>query len=608
MSEQLSIVFSEPVDETISQENEGGVIEEVVYEALDYQLAKLLQKLNGQDSSTLEKCILEISKHTREGQIFISCSPDQESELLNNTANNVIGKAGDYKPLILENGYLYLNRYFSYQQQLAENISARTKPTKKDDSTTEWLTERLDFYFNNGNSNGNEGEGEGEINWQKLASEQALKQSFLILSGGPGTGKTTTISRILALLIEQHLRQEPKSSSNKFRILLAAPTGKAAIRMLDSLHDAQQKMNLNENIVKLMPTQASTLHKLLGYQPNTVQFKHNRNHPLNADVVLVDEASMIDIALMSKLVEAVPTQAKLILIGDKDQLSSVETGSVFADICEGLEASQNKNRSIVTLQKNWRFSTDSGIGQLAIATNQSDSQQLLKILHDDEKKDCQLLSPSIIEKNQIPNSLIEPWGNYFKALNNPQSSIAEIFEAFNEYRILCALRRGLNGSTIMSERIESAIVKQGFLHTHSQQELNKSWYHGRPVMITQNSYSKSLFNGDTGIALIEDQQVKVYFPDGSDGAYKSFAPVRLPTHETTWAMTIHKSQGSEFNEVALILPHEVMPLLTKQLIYTGITRAKERISIVASESIINAGLKTEVVKATNIAEALRLDS
>ena len=609
MSEQLSINFSsitEEGDKPLEKrgEVEGENTEAVVYEALDYQLAKLLQTQNGQANTTLESCTLEISKHTREGQIFIPCSTNQQSELLGSNAGNakkVVGKAGDYKPLIIDKGYLYLNRYFTYQQQLAKHIFARIKSIEqRDDSSNLWLKERLNFYYDSNKKD--------DINWQKLATKRALKYSFLILSGGPGTGKTTTISRILALLIEQHLYQK---NTNKLRVLLTAPTGKAAIRMLDSLRNAQQKMNLSDAIIEQMPLQASTLHKLLGYQPNKVQFKHNANNPLNADVVIVDESSMIDIALMSKLIAAVPTQAKLILIGDKDQLSSVETGSVFADICAGLAQSKN----LITLQKNWRFSKNSGIGQLSIAANQGDSQQLIRIFHDKEKPDCQLLPPEILDKNQLPNSLLTPWGNYFKVVNNPQSSIAEIFEAFNQYRVLCALRRGLNGSTIMSGRIETEIAKQGFLHTQSQEfrsqyAQNKSWYHGRPIMITQNSYSKSLFNGDTGIMLYRDNELKVYFPNARGGHegkehYKSFSPVRLPSHETTWAMTIHKSQGSEFNQVTLILPNKIMPFLTRQLIYTGVTRAKEQVNLVASEDVLRAGITAETVKATQLDDLIK---
>jgi len=378
--------------------------------------------------------------------------------------------------------------------------------------------------------------------------------------------------------------------------------------MLDAISEAQNKLDLSNEVQAQMPTQASTIHKLLGFIPEKVTFKHNRNNPLNADVVLIDEASMIDIAMMSKLIEAVPAHAKLILIGDKDQLSSVETGSVFADMCEGLEELEGieQSQNLITLQKNYRFKKDSTIGQLALSANTGDSKSLLETLNDPSKPDCNLLAPSTLVGNQIPENLTAPWNNYFKVLNNPQSSIAEIFKAFNQYRILCALRRGLNGSTTLSARIETSLGKKGLIKQRANfgQVQTQNWYHGRPVMITQNSYSKGLFNGDTGITLFREGETKVYFPSGEKGEFKSYAPVRLPAHETTWAMTIHKSQGSEFNQVTLILPHEVMPLLTRQLIYTGITRAKEQVSIVASEAVLNAGVKTEMVRATRMMDLL----
>ncbi len=586
MPEQLSMDFDNPAPASHAEQ------EPILYEALDYQLAELLQSLNGEPNAVLEQCTLEISKHTREGQIAMCCSKDQRKALL---STQVVGEAGDYKPLILDRGCLYLNRYWHYQQQLAGQIQARMAQPAMSETENSGLNKRLDHYFGETNKT--------ETDWQKIAAQRAMQNNFLILSGGPGTGKTTTITRILALLIEQY--QSKNVSEGKLRIALAAPTGKAAIRMLDSIRNEQQTLDLDEQVVQHMPDHASTLHKLLGFIPQSVMFKHNSNNPLNADVVLVDEASMVDIALMSKLVDAVPQDAKLILIGDKDQLASVETGSVFADMCEALADSNN----MVTLQKNWRFAKDSGIGQLAIAANQGDSSRVLGVLNDQGKPECSLLSPDIISENTLPDDLIKPWNNYFDLLNNQDASIAGLFEAFNQYRVLCALRRGLQGSTNMSRRIEDTLFKQGLIRSAKASQPN-AWYHGRPVMITQNSYSKGLFNGDTGITLIDKTgQAKVYFPDTQateEGAYKSIAPVRLPAHETTWAMTIHKSQGSEFDQVTLILPHEVMPLLTRQLVYTGVTRAREKVAVVASEDVLAAGVDANVKQATQIASLLML--
>ena len=589
MPEQLTMDFDEPASPPPEIE------EPIVYEALDYQLAELLQSLNGKPDRVLLHCTLEISKHTREGQIAIVCTAEQQAALL---ATQLVGEAGEYKPLIIDKGYLYLNRYWHYQQQLAGQIQMRVKPQASSNLESNWIKERLDHYFGKQDTS--------EIDWQRLAAQRGLENNFLILSGGPGTGKTTTITRILALLIEHHT--DFSDSENPLRIALAAPTGKAAIRMLDSIRNEQQKLDFGHQVLAQMPNHASTLHKLLGFIPQSVMFKHSHNNLLNADVVLVDEASMVDIALMSKLVDAVPQHAKLILIGDKDQLASVETGSVFADMCEGLAKSKN----LITLQKNWRFAKDSGIGQLAIAANQGDSNKALEIFNDESHPECVLVPLDVISRNQLPADLIMPWKNYFDVLNDKDASITEIFEAFNHYRVLCALRRGLNGSSIMSQRIEEALVKQGLISLRSTARKAQKWYHGRPVMITQNSYSKGLFNGDTGITLMDKTgQAKVWFPDansnkqGTETAFKSFAPVRLPVHETTWAMTIHKSQGSEFDEVALILPHEVMPLLTRQLIYTGVTRARKKLSVVASMDVLVAGVRAEVVKATRIEDILK---
>ncbi len=631
MSEQLSMFggSDDSIKESPDKIESPPVVDSVTeeYEALDKQLAVLMQELNGlkdKDSDlqtaqnkVIKHCTLEISKHTREGQIAIAVSEEDQAVLLQ---TNVGGEAGDYKPLIIDQGYLYLRRYWQYQNQLAKQIRARMTIDQEIDSETlnndtaegsesdSWAKQRLDDFFP-------EDLNDNEINWQRRAVELALKHQFLIVSGGPGTGKTTTITRLLALLIEQHLKSAQKVGgdlSNSFKVLLAAPTGKAAIRMLDSIRDAQTGLGLAEEASALMPSEASTIHKLLGYQHGSVNFKHNRNNPLNADVVLVDEASMIDIALMSKLVEAVPAHAKLILIGDKDQLSSVETGSVFADMYSGLENDDSEH--LVTLKKNWRFAEDSDIGQSAIAANQGDSTKLLSLLKDtdstlENSQGCKLIAPDTLRDAE----LIKPWQTYINVINNEDSSFDEIFQAFNQYRVLCALRRGLNGSVNMSSRIETALAKQNLIHFRRKfTNNNQSWYHGRPIMITQNSYGKGLFNGDTGITLIRDGEVKVFFPsvegglstaDGSN-EYKSFSPVRLPAHEATWAMTIHKSQGSEFNQVVLILPHEEMPLLTRQLIYTGITRAKEQVSIVASEGVLVAGVKSEVVKATRIDKIL----
>ena len=623
MAEQLSMFSGEtPIGSIQDEMPPTELSTEIEYDALDYQLADLMIELNDfkpEDekekksfNKTLRHCTLEISKNTREGKVFKVLSEVQQDILFQ---SSVVGKGGDYQPLIIDSGNLYLNRYWKYQLRLAEQINARTAAKiGLNEDQKRWTEEKLAHYFND--QNFNDQVKSSETNWQKRAAELALENKFLIVSGGPGTGKTTTITRLIALLIEQNLEKSQIEKNTKkvggvfspnLNFLLAAPTGKAAIRMLDSIREVSQTLQsvlgLAENVLTQMPTQAHTIHKLLGFKPNSAQFKHTRDNPLKADVVLVDEASMIDIALMSKLVDAVPEHAKLILIGDKDQLASVETGSVFADICAGLKDSNN----LVTLKKNWRFGEDSDIGQCAIAANQGDSQTLLNVLTDSDRTNADLILPADMRDAE----LIKPWKQYFDVLNNPNASLQEIFTAFNQCRVLCALRRGFNGSQTITTRIETALEKQQLIQRRrgANKQLS-SWYHGRPIMISQNSYNRGLFNGDTGITLIREGEIKVFFPTSSDSnetedQFKSFSPVRLPAHETTWAMTIHKSQGSEFNQVVLILPQEEMPLLTRQLIYTGITRAKESVSIVASEEVLVAGVKAVVVKATKIDKKIK---
>jgi len=644
MTEQLSMFSNKNSNEKLNKKSpvddsslvDKHNVEEIEYEALDKQLSDLMVELNDfkaddvdeakQLNKILRSCTLDISKRTREGQISSQISSEHRDVLLQTT---VVGEVGEYMPLLIDTKddafYLYLNRYWQYQKGLAEQINKRIESKEsQSDAQKMWSNNRLADYFPDDPSSSSDSDA-NETNWQKRAVELALRHKFLIISGGPGTGKTTTITRLLTLLIEQRFtsnlsatnsdivamdisNNETSSSLKKWggvslNILLAAPTGKAAIRMLDSIREAsdalQSELNLDQEIIDQLPDNATTIHKLLGYKHNSAQFKHNKNNSLNVDVVLVDEASMVDIALMSKLVEAVPEDAKLILIGDKDQLASVETGSVFADLCDALKDSEN----LVTLKKNWRFAKDSDIGQAAIAANLGDSQSLFSVLDDPNRIDAELISPTKMRDAD----LIKPWQHYITVVNDPNSSVAEVFKAFNQYRVLCALRRGFNGSEIMNERLETALEKQTWISRkrfNSSQATHPSWYHGKPIMITQNSYDKGLMNGDTGITLIKNGETKVYFPMGSESEFQSFSPIRLPSYETNWAMTIHKSQGSEFEQVLMILPHEEMQLLTRQLVYTGITRAKQTVSIVASKEVLRTGIKAELAKATNIEQCL----
>ena len=588
----------------MSNKNNNEIAEYEEYEALDYQLADLLQQLNHKKNHLLRCMTLEISKQTRKGLIALPCSVKQENELL---TNKVVGKNKDYKPLILDKGYLYFRRYWLYQQRLAEQINSRLsfENTKKE----KWIKERLEYYFSQDNSNAK------ELNWQQAAAALALVSPFLIISGGPGTGKTSTITRILALLIEQHQLTKPQQA---LRISLAAPTGKAAMRMSESIRESIQREGdkFNAEIKEQLSQDATTLHRLLGYIPNSIEFRFNKQNPLASDIVIIDEASMIDLALMTKLFEAIPKQAKIILLGDKDQLSSVETGSVFTDLCALTNNQYDANRvdylqkttqphleknqliikdqsapidnHIICLLKSWRFDNSSGIGKLSTAVNQGNTTEALAILKNKKFPDVGLLLPTKFTIKQ----LLAPWQHYLQTLKS-EASVDELFTAFNHFRILSALRKGLNGSTYLNTQLEKQFSQQKQLYT------GKRWYHGRPIMITENSYRIGLFNGDIGITLLDNKgEAKVWFQ--TNEGLKAFSPVRLPQHETAWVMTIHKSQGSEFERVLMILPTEDTPILSKQLIYTGITRAKKQLKIISDTAILRLGIERKILQATQI--------
>jgi exodeoxyribonuclease V alpha subunit len=531
------------------------------FHPLDKQLASLLQRLGGEDATVdagLGELVKYVSARTREGVIAVPLSglPLLATDAIRNLP--VVGSPGEYKPLILSNTHAWLYRYWQYEERLAKSINARL-----DDDAGQ--------------------ETEGDL--QQLAVKLALHKHFLIISGGPGTGKTTTVTRILAHLLEQGVNPE--------RILLAAPTGKAAMRMQESIRDTKQRLALPMDVAERIPDQASTLHRLLGYLPNRIGFRHHVDNPLPADVVIVDEASMIDISLMTHLFEAVPPKAKLILLGDKDQLASVETGSIFRDLCFGNALASHR----VVLQKSYRFVAEDGIGQLAQAIREANEVRMLEVLASPDFADVTLdESLGGLDAEWLRSG----WQDYVAAISS--GNLEAIFRAFNALRILTPLRKGRMGVEGLNPWVDG--VMQRLLPTHAGAQ--KPWYIGRPVMVTQNDYRQNLFNGDIGIVLPNDQgELRVWFPSGEAGQYRAVAPIRLLAHETAWVMTIHKSQGSEFTQVLLILPEtEDLPLLGRELLYTAVTRAKQGIHILASRATLGRALRQVTPPASQLQERL----
>jgi len=466
------------------------------------------------------------------------------------------------------------------------------------------------------------------IDWQQVAVAQACVNQFSVISGGPGTGKTTTVTKLLALLV-QLAHKEQKSLT----IELVAPTGKAAARLTESISGAIDKLNVSDEVKAAIPTKASTIHRLLGVIPNRVDFKHHQRNPLHVDVLIVDEASMIDISLMAKLLSAIAPHTKLILLGDKDQLSSVEAGAVFADICQGIAQGPNYSDNAKTwlnqqtgfalsevcyssfdktvvddglclLQKSYRFNEKSGIGALAKAVNGGDIKAL-KNVWNQGYKDISLTSSENAQLAIVQLS-VTGYRDYLVQAKNiiSEQEVAALLVQFNQFQLLSPVREGLYGIEGLNEKIEQQLAR------HRLIALNQgTWYVGRPIMIVSNDHSQQLFNGDIGIVLppldsdTQLTQNRVYFKM-ADGSIKSFLPSRLPDHETVYAMTIHKSQGSEFDDVVIAIPPKWSPLLTKELVYTGITRAKKTVEIFSDVGILQKAALTKTERFSGLSSLL----
>ncbi|HDR2794603.1 MULTISPECIES: exodeoxyribonuclease V subunit alpha [Enterobacter] len=521
---------------------------------------------------------------------------DWQRVLLNSSA---VSDGSTPAPLILTGGRLYLNRLWRYELTVARYFSEANAPLPCDEVL---LRQTLDGLFTS----------QEPIDWQKVAAAVALTRRISVISGGPGTGKTTTVAKLLAALIQL-------SGEQKCRIRLAAPTGKAAARLTESLGGALQKLPLTQEQLALFPNEASTLHRLLGAQPGSQRLRYHAGNPLHLDVLVVDEASMIDLTMMSRLIEALPSHARVIFLGDRDQLASVEAGAVLGDICTyaslgyttaraqelarltGCVLAGNDNPlagalrdSLCLLQKSYRFGSHSGIGQLATAVNRGDRNATRSVFSgefdDIEKKSLQ----NGEEYQAMLDEALQGYQLFLESVQQ-QRPPEQVIAAFGEYQLLCALREGPFGVAGLNERLEQVLAQKRRITRlpHSR------WYEGRPVMISRNDSALGLFNGDIGIALDRGQGLRVWFlmPDGS---VKSVQPSRLPEHETAWAMTVHKSQGSEFNHAALILPSQLSPVVTRELIYTAITRARKRLSLYTDERVLVQAIATRTERRSGL--------
>ena len=591
---------------------------------LDLHFARFMERLSGASSPELCLASALVSRVTREGHICFDLRsehlsvvsetggdivlPEERRWRKKLRESRVVGEPGEYKPLILDpKGRLYLYRYWEYQEELVKAIKSRSGREDRG-AEIEPLRQGLARMF----------AGNSAVDWQKVAAFAAVRRRFCVISGGPGTGKTTTVAKILALLAEQ-------GKGGRLRTALASPTGKGAARLQEAIKKTKKDLPCHPGVKAVLPDEASTIHRLLGSVRGSPYFHYNAQRLLPLDALVVDEASMVDLALMSKLAQALPSEARFILLGDKDQLSSVEAGAVLGDICDtanprpfseafcteienvtghrikGSGIAPPLSDSIVRLTRSYRFGEKSGIASTSRSVNEGDGNRALHILQDKAQVDVSWrpVPPLKSLPRILKDRVVAGYHDLFKS-DDPET----VFQCLERFKVLCALREGPFGVLAVNLIMEHLFREQKLI------EGSGKWYRGRPVLITRNDYNLHLYNGDVGITLPDPGakgELRVFF-QAPDGTLRALHPVRLPEHETVYALTVHKSQGSEFDRVLFILPDRDSPVLTRELIYTGITRARERVEVWGEEGVFRRAVSRRTTRLSGLRDALWEDA
>lgn len=573
-------------------------------------------------NKNLEPFLYLLSKRFSEGHICLDLNEldsEEISELLTEAGfknkpdsaglenQAIVGKDGDYQPFILWKNKLYMQRYFHYETVVFQKIKEfiKTESSSKTELKSKLLEQKemIATIFPPDTLN--------QPDWQMIATMSAVLNNFNIITGGPGTGKTTTVAKILSLL----LRLNPN-----IKVALAAPTGKAAARMAESLKETASKDKFpmddrtKEFIANLKP---ATIHRLLGTKRDSIYFKHDTENPLPYDLIIVDESSMIDVALFAKLMDAIKPETKVIFLGDKDQLASVEAGSLFGDLCtaqkrlnmfsperadfinsimpEGKTKLPQENieennhplfEHIIELQHSYRFAKEGNIGPFSKAIIENDVEVLKEFI---QKGTEDILIDTKYDDKEL-TKFAKGYHDYIE-----EKDIKEALKKLNNLRVLCAIREGKYGLYETNKKIEKYLQEQNLII------LNAVFYEHRPIIVTGNNYELGLYNGDIGIVRKDEHgNLKVWFED-ADTNLRAIQPAFINTAETVFAMTIHKSQGSEFENVFVQLPDFENPILTRELLYTAVTRAKEKVTVQGSEEIILKTCELRVKRGSGIA-------
>ncbi len=468
--------------------------------------------------------------------------------------------------LVLDSTKLYLDRYFTYERNVADVL--RTRVQAGIASAPIGHPEAVDRLF-----------GTATDDMQRRAAMAMATQALTVLVGGPGTGKTRTIARALAAEVQVSV-----DGGSQLRVALAAPTGKAASRMAEAISREMDHLELNDDAVAaIREIEPSTIHRLLGYQ-NGIQFRHDKRNLLRYDLIIVDEVSMVSMPLMARLLAATARQCRLVLVGDPFQLASVEAGTVLGDIVEG----KRLRESVVRLTKVHRFAETSGIAKLADAIAEGDSNAALSLLGSED--DLELISPTDAKgRAALERLAARHAGDVVTAALEGRGSAA--LTAGANFKILCGTRHGPMGLRNWQQTIEQRTAEL------VERPLTGQWYVGRPVIVTRNDYLNRLSNGDVGVVVLTDDGLRVQI-EGVE--QRLLAPSQLEAPETWWAMTVHKSQGSEFSHVVVSLPDVPAPILTRELLYTAATRAKTRLTLFSTAEAIRAAIETPITRTSGL--------
>ncbi len=516
-------------------------------------------------------------------QINRLCPLEIESAVLAKalTQSQVVAEPDAFAPLVLDaEQNLYLHRLYRCEQTIARGIATRAAQSPGEAQVAS--ADVLNALFP-------KTEQDTQPDLQKVAVARAVHNNLLVVSGGPGTGKTFTAARILAAI--------GAAADRPLRVCLAAPTGKAAARLKESM--LQAKAHLGGGFQAYIPEETNTIHRLLGVIPRTGQYRYNSKNPLQIDLLMIDEASMIDVPLMSSLLEALPSHCRLIILGDKNQLASVEAGNLFADLCSQSDRStpagseDHLQHVVVELTRTYRFSTHSGISRLAASVLKGDIHEADACLQQATGDIAFLPASSVMEEEGF-NDFIHRYFTVLFSCAHPQ----EALELLDHARILCAVQKGARGVEDCNNQAVRYLAEQGMTTSMDKP------FHGMPILIRKNEYTLNIFNGDTGLVWKNKQGALEAWFKGPDNVYLNYPLQQVPTYQRAYAMTVHKSQGSEYDHVLLYLPTNHSSVLSKEMLYTGITRAKKHLTISGTRQMFKQGMQRSVHRYSGLGKAL----